>query len=175
MTQSTDFVETDSRLSIPIAVILERQLVQGKKWAMPQWRVYAVVSGSNLNQDDQQLTIHENDSLKRQYWGGMRLDLYKDGSEGYWYNLLSDEPYLFVICDGDPSDSEVEPRFVTANQDEATAHLESDDMVLSVPMPVEIRSLLERYVISHYQPQQKKKRKRREWLEESEYAKRPKH
>lgn len=43
-------------------------------------------------------------------------------------------------------------------------------MVLSAPMPEEITELLERYVISHYQPQIKRKRKRRDWLEDSLYA-----
>ena len=62
---------------------------------------------------------------------------------------------------------EIEPFYVTANQDEAVGHLETDDIVLSIPMPEEIRELLEHYVVNHYRPVEKKKRKRRDWLQDS--------
>ena len=143
------------------------------KWAYPSWSVFAVVTGAHLRGDDQNMVIHDEGDQTRFYWGGMSLNLYKDGSEGYWYNLLSDVPYLFVVCDGEPGDEDVEPIFITANQDEANANMESDDLVLSIAMPADIRELVERYVTTHYAPKEKKKRKRRDWVEESLYVRRP--
>lgn len=166
------FTESDREVVVPVAVILERIIDQTKKWVMPQWKCFAIVTGEHLRQTDQKLLIHEEESCSRYYWGGLQLHLYKDGSEGYWYNLLSETPFLFVICDGELGDHSVEPGMVTANQDEATGYMESDRMVLSIPMPVEIRDLLENYVISHYQPEIKKKRKRQNWADNSAYAKR---
>ena len=166
-----DVIETGSRISIPLAVLLQRYINPEKKWPFPQWSVYAIVTGENIGHYDQKVTVHDDGSIYRFFWGGLKLDLYKDGSEGYWYNLLSETPYLFVICDGESGDMEIEPRYVTANQDEATGHLESDDIVLSIAMPQTIRELLERYVITHYKPMKKKKRKRKDWLEDSLYAK----
>ena len=166
-----EFQETERHIRIPISVVLDRKIDPSKKWAFPQWSVFAIITGENIQQYDQQVTVHDNGNVKRFFWGGLKLDLYKDGSEGYWYNLLSDDPYLFVICDGEVSDMDIEPRYVTANQDEATGHLESDDLVLSIAMPVTVRELLERYVVAHYQPVKKKKRKRKDWLEDSLYAK----
>ena len=55
-----------------------------------------------------------------------------------------------------------------ASQDEANAHLESDDPVYSVPMPEKIVEWVERYVVENYEPEARKKRKRRDWAKESE-------
>lgn len=168
-----DFTESDCEVSVPVAVVLERTVDSSKKWDIPQWKVFAVVAGGHIDQYDQKVLIHEDDIHCRFFWGGLVLHLYKDGTEGYWYNLLSDTPFLFVICDGEEGDRELEPTFITANQDEATGYMESDRIVLSIAMPAEICDLLERFVISHYRPEQKKKRKRREWASESAYAKTP--
>ena len=61
---------------------------------------------------------------------------------------------------------------VTANQDEANAHMESDDPVYSVPMPDKVLQWVERFVVTRYEPEVKRKRKRKDWVEDSEYAKR---
>lgn len=166
-----DFRESDREVTIPVSVVLERTIDKTKKWVLPHWKGFAVVCGENINQVSDNVTIHDDGVNTRFLWSGLVVHLYKDGSEGYWYNLLSETPYLFIICEGEQGDKQVEPAFVTANQDEATGYMEADRLVLSVPMPDEICRILERYVITHYIPQEKKKRKRREWLSDSEYAK----
>ena len=142
------------------------------KWSYPGWQVFAVITGEHLESQNQNMMIHDDGEITRFYWGGMSVNLYKDGCEGYWYNLLSEKPCLFVVCDGEEGDEEIEPVFITANQDEANANMESDDLVLSVPMPVDIRERIERYVTSHYRPEEKKKRKRKNWVEDSLYGQR---
>ena len=166
------FAESDREVCIPVAVVLQRTIARAKRWAVPQWEVFAVVTGEHIPRHDQALLIHDDGIHRRYLRGGMVLHLYKDGTEGYWYNLLSERPYLFVVCDGEQGDSEVQPAFITANQDEANGYMESDRLVLAAPMPAQICDILERYVISHYHPAKKKKRKRREWVQESIYAKR---
>lgn len=168
-----DFTESDREVSIPVSVILERAIDRSKKWVVPQWKFFAVVTGEHIHQGDQKVLIHEDEIHCRYIWGGLVLKLYKDGTEGYWYNLLSDTPYLFVVCDGEEGEMDVEPGFITANQDEATGYMESDRIVLSIAMPVEICDIVERFVVSHYFPEQKKKRKRQNWADNSTYAKRP--
>lgn len=167
------FTESRREVTLPVAVVLQRTVDTMKKWALPQWRVFAVVTGEHLKPSEQPSLIHDDGVHRRYLSGGMTLRLYKDGSEGYWYNLLSDPPHLFVVCDGEQGDDEVQPAFITANQDEANGYMEADRLVLSAPMPARICDILERYVISHYRPVDKKKRKRREWADESIYAKRP--
>ena len=162
--------DTATRLSVPVAVVLEREVDRANRWGYPTWRVHALVAGEGIGRLGGNSVIDVDPDTRRTIHTGFTLDLYKDGSEGYWYNLLSGEPYLFVVCEGDYGAMEIQPMHVTANQDEANGHLESEDIVLPVPMPAEIVSLLERYVISHYRPEAKRKRKRRDWLEDSDYA-----
>ncbi|MEJ2177356.1 MAG: DUF3305 domain-containing protein [Gammaproteobacteria bacterium] len=167
MSAESELTAKNSRISIPLAVVLERTIDRSKRWVVPNWSVYTVVSGENLEHQHQQIPFREDPDRQFFFYGGLSLDLFKDGGEGYWYNLLSSDPYLFVACEGEPGAMEIEPFYVTANQDEAVGHLETDDIVLSIPMPEEIRELLEHYVVNHYQPVEKKKRKRRDWLEDS--------
>ena len=177
MTKKPDlkFTESEREVAVPVAVVLERTIDKSKTWVIPQWKCFAIVTGEHILQEDNRKLIHEDETKSRYFWGGMELRLYKDGSEGYWYNLLSETPFLFVICDGEEGASEAEPGMITANQDEATGYMESDRMVLSIPMPAEIRDIVEKYVVTHYRPEQKKKRKRVDWAENSAYAKRQEH
>lgn len=159
-----------SRISVPVAVVLERRIDPERKWGYPVWRVHGILTGEGITALGGDSVVEVDGNTSRFIHTGFTLDLYKDGGEGYWYNLLSDKPHLFVVCEGEYGAREIRPMLVTANQDEASGHMEADDMVLSAPMPEEITELLERYVISHYQPQIKRKRKRRDWLEDSLYA-----
>ena len=170
MQYAMNLVENETRLSLPVAVVLERFIDPGKKWSYPTWRVYSILTGSSIPAEGAESTTDVDPNTRHSIHTGYTLDLFKDGSEGYWYNLLSDQPYLFVVCEGEYGASELRPMVVTANQDEANGHLESEDVVLSTPMPAEITILLERYVIAHYQPEIKRKRKRRDWVEDSQYS-----
>ena len=160
--------ETESRITLSVNIVLSREIDRSKKWAIPEWQIAAVSIGAPDDIKSPSAAKIEKDIVYFSY-SALSLQLFKDGSEGYWYNLLSDQPYLFVICEGEQGDQEITPIYVTVNQDEATGHLESDDIVLSTPMPAEMRELLERYVVDHYQPQQKRKRKRKDWVEDSLY------
>ena len=74
------------------------------------------------------------------------------------------------MCHPDEEEDESEglvPMLVTASQDEAAAHLEADEEVYSVPMPRVIYEWVERYVVENYVPQEKKKRRRKNWVDES--------
>lgn len=170
-----DNTSPDSRFELPLAVVMERRIKKLGRWSAPQWELISVLPGQDIAPGGERVTLNEDETGSRYLWGGLKLSFYKDASEGYWYNLLSQSPYIFVICSGEEADEDLEPRFVTVNQDEATAHMESHDLVLSTPMSPELCEFLERYVVTYYQPQVKKKRKRRDWSEEAEHAQRPKY
>lgn len=160
---------------IPVSVMLERRLVGSGRWTAPQWELVEVIAGAGLESKCRQRTlVADVDGVQRFLWRGLDIELFKDGAEGYWYNLLSDIPYLFVVCMTDEDDDarEIEPVLVTVNQDEAMAHMESDDLVLSAPMPPEICDRVERFVVANYEPKVKSKRKRRDWADESAYHRR---
>lgn len=151
-----------------VAVILERSQRQMGRWRYPAWRL---------------LSAHETDVTgmpaceQRDFadgrseftWRGLTLTLYPDAAEGYWYNLSGSTPSLFVVCRADESDAALmRPVMATVNHDEAAAHLETDDTVLSLPLPTGLRDWLEAYVAQHYQPRARKKRARQNWNEDAE-------
>ncbi len=159
----------------PVSVLMERRLSTMGQWTQPQWEAVGVVAGEAVSRVPKRTQVHKDDHRTQYLWTGLRVELYKDGCESYWYNLLSDNPRLFVVCyQQDEADDEVElkPALVSVNQDEVNAHLESDDPVFSLPMPDKVHQWVERFVLTYYQPEIKRKRKRKDWVEDSEYAKR---
>lgn len=159
--------------SFPVSVLMERRLAHSGPWSEYQWECLEVLAGENVQAEHAGCTLVSDDGESARFiWSGLRVALYKDGCESYWYNLQSETPYLFVICFRDevPEDEAmaVQPFVVSPNQDEANSHLESEDLVYSVPMPETLIDWLERFVIDHYEPFIKTKRKRRNWSEEGE-------
>ena len=153
-----------------LSVVLESEDKYFRGWPTRQWKLAAVIS-DNQGSDSMEgpITIRESKTISQYLWKGLKLELFLDAAEGYWYNLLSDTPYVFVVCDHneEDDDSVPVPYLVTASQDEAGAHLETDCLVLSSPLPATLRNKVEEYVVNNYAPKTKKKRKRKNWAQES--------
>lgn len=166
----TDVVN-DSEFAV--SVVMECEQIQHRSWIVPRWRLVGVVAGQHIaDQNPGATVVHDDDGRRQLLWTGFRIRLYRDSAESYWYNLVGRNPSLFLICRQGP-EGELEPFLVTANYDEAGAHMEADDQVFSAPMPPEIRDWLERYVMDHYRPEAPKKRKRKNWTEEAASAQAP--
>ncbi|MBW8055700.1 MAG: DUF3305 domain-containing protein [Nitrospira sp.] len=163
--------EQGSSASIfPVSVIVERQQVQHGRWTMPRWEAVGVVASENAIDTERQKTLIHSDGKSEQYlWTGFSIELFKDGGESYWYNLVARNPSLYVVCE-EGDEAEITPFLVLADYAEANMHAEADDLVCSVPMPPEIYQWLERFVMNNYVPKPKKKRKRKDWMEESAYG-----
>ena len=107
-------------------------------------------------------------------WTGLVLSFFKDGGESYWHTLVGEQQEIFVVCQEDEEDG-LCPILVTADYDEAMAYQEADDTIFSSPMPPLVYQTLERFVLENYAPEQKKRRKRKQWHDEQDepFAKRP--
>jgi hypothetical protein len=151
------------RVSLPVAVVMARSMVAGKSWSVPSWRVDGVVAGTNLpGREAQAVLVHSDDREQHFLWGGLRLELYRDAAESYWVNLTGKQPSLFVLCSEEES-GRVVPRLVTADQNEACSGVEGDDRVFAAAIPPEVYQQIEAFVIAHYVPQARHKRKRTDW------------
>ena len=102
-------------------------------------------------------------------WAGLNLKLWPDEAESYYHNLMGDAPALYVMTRGE-SGEWPEPFAVTASFDEAHAYLESEDDVHRVAMPPELYRRIEHFVLAHYVPQPRKKRKRQDWKGEARHG-----
>ena len=146
---------------------MERTQVTRGRWSVPSWRAVSVVAGEHLvGESSGRTPIYESDDKAQYLWSGLPLEFYRDLAEEYWYNLTGDNPSLFVICHETP-DGELTPFRVTADHDSATVCLESDDQVFAVPIPPELYQHMEKFIVTHFVPQERKKRKRKNWSETS--------
>jgi len=162
-------------LTRELAVLIERRMVRSGIWEQAQWEVVDIVTPPAGAGEGAWMRVHQDQACARYLWTGLCLTLYRDSAEAYWYNLMSGQPRLFVVCFGDDDEDDaaaggMEPMLVTASQDEATAHLESDDEVYSIEMPAELRDWIEHFVVENYVPARREKRKRRDWAREASDA-----
>jgi hypothetical protein len=147
---------------------MQRSQVRQGQWSVPSWSAVSVVAGEHLvGKSSGQAPIYESDGDAQYLWSGFSLELYRDQAEEYWYNLTGENPSLFVICHESP-DGDLTPFRVTADQDSASGCLESDDQVFAVPIPPEIYQQIEQFIVAHYVPSERKKRKRKNWSPEQE-------
>jgi len=111
---------------------LVRRVSQVGRWESEHWELTAVALSDNSGADDSRLDA---DTLVSH---GVQLRLYRDQAEDYNLNLSCEAPRLFVICSQDETDGTLAPRHATASQAEAADYMETDDEVLSCPMPREL-------------------------------------
>ncbi len=166
--------QTISTTVFPVSVIMECSQVRQGRWTVPKWEVIGVVAGRQMATQEIKRTLIRSENDRQQYlWTGLALELFKDAAEAYWFNLSGDKPALYVACSCEDETDEVVPILATADSTEGVMHEEANDIVFSVPMPPDVYQWLERYVVENYVPQEKKKRKRKNWVEDSGYERRP--
>lgn len=152
-----------------VRVLMRRTEDERSRWGIPRWELLAVLPEREPPESPERHLVHEAPGQHDFEWRGLRVALFRDAAESYWYNLVGREPSLFVICrPGD--DVDLEPFAVTANYDEAGASMEADDTVFKAPLPAELVPELEEFVMTHYQPAEPRKRRRRNWSAEAAYG-----
>lgn len=158
-------MKPEVRERLTVAVIMQRRDIHHGQWTVPHWTVLGVVAGDHLEVTEDLTVSGKAGEPEQMIWPGLVLEFAKSGAESYWYNLVGERPSLFVICRPDDEERLV-PYRVTADPDEASAHMEVDDAVFSVSIPTDIHQRLEHYVVENYVPRQTKKRQREKWTKE---------
>ena len=149
----------------PVAVMVEFRAIQHNRWVDGRWLVTGVVAGEQIAADGIHCKrIHSSEAGQQYLWSGLSIELHKDDAESYYYNLISDNPGAFVICNEEQGEL-LQPFIVTLSYGEATSYMETDVRVERVEMPAELYRRLEQYVLANYVPVKKKKRKRDNWKE----------
>jgi hypothetical protein len=154
-----------ARLTIPIAVVMRRRMIEHGRWRVPSWDVLSVLPADHLaSRGASREPVRKGDEEEQYLWSGFALELYRDEAESYWYNLTGDNPALYVLCHETP-EGDMEPFLVTADHDQGTAGVEADDKVFIAPIPQDIYQEIERFIVEHYVPAERKKRRRKNWME----------
>jgi hypothetical protein len=148
----------------PVTVIMESR-PSNSVWQDVSWDAVGVCSTiESLPGESPQdnVKVIKRGEIEQVIYKNLKLRLFLDECESYYHNLMSPKPGCFVMAREDDNGRPV-PFLVSLSFDEAHAYQEGDDLVYSVPIPAELYRWLEAYVIEHYVPIQRKKRKRKNW------------
>ena len=148
-----------------VAVVVER-VPLANRWASEQWRVAAV------EPDDAPAApprMQSEDATRTRWrFPGHAVELHRSESEGYFLNITSPEPKIFVMWrapDADDAELKMHPRLVTVSYNEAGRLLDGGEQVDAVPLPAEILAWMQPFVAEHYRPEPKRKSRRNQLYE----------
>lgn len=140
--------------SMPVAVIMQRRIVEHRWASSVSWSVAGVVacppelSGVQALQwsDNQESFLHP----------GLQLELHRDEDDGYFENWAAPQPRIFVMWQ--MKEERAVPVSVSVSYGEGTRMLDSGDCADGVAMPPDIHAWLTAYLQAHYQPKPRRGR-----------------
>jgi len=144
-----------SKPSFPVAVVMQRRAVQNR-WIDCVWEPWSVLASEERGAP--RLLV---DAREASQWlhPGFSLLLHKDEAEGYYLNVSSPAPSVFVLWRMD--EERALPLDVTVSSEEAGRWLDGGHSVDRVAMPPEIFAWVGDYVERNYRPEPKKRIKPR--------------
>lgn len=149
--------------SFPVSVITVREPVKDNRWITERWRVIGVVA-AEAGAAEGRTQIRSGPEGDQYLWSGFHIGLRLSEADSYYYNLIAQNPNLQVICHTQ-DDGEPRPMLVTADYIDAMSHREAGADVHAVSIPPEIYVWLERYVLEHYVPEEKKLKRKHDTQE----------
>jgi Protein of unknown function (DUF3305) len=164
-----------SQLSFPVSVVMEKIAISNR-WQPFTWQPAGVlpddgahgVAGESLALTERELDSGTNEVLAQTLWPGFVLDVFADEAEGYFLNMTSPEPCVFVMWRTNEDSDVPFPHSVTLSYNEAARWMDAQEKVDTVPMPTEISAMLSDWVAANYKPPEKKQRIRPKSFESKE-------
>ena len=143
-----------SHPSLAVAVVMERTPLENNRWQSEKWEPIGVLPDSSEAGAAPRMLLQ--DETRAQWlYPGFRLQLFHDEAEGYYLNLSSGRPFVFV--NWLEEESAGVPKFVTVSYNEAARLLDAGARVDGVPMPPQWIPWLAEYVEGNYKPEPKKR------------------
>jgi hypothetical protein len=136
---------------VRVAVVMERRALESR-WQSETWQPVAVVPDEPgavarviLDEGGRTQWLHP----------GFEIALHRDEAEGYYLNLTTSQPYMFVMWR--MHDDRAVPEIVTPSYHEAARMMDGGAQVDGVPLPGELAAWLAAYVDANYRPEPKKR------------------
>jgi hypothetical protein len=139
---------------VPVAVVMERRTL-ANRWQSIAWQLSQVVPDAPRGTANGATPMPE--ALPGDCWlhRGLTLQLFTDEGEGYWLNLTSGSPVIFVMWRLE--DDLAVPKIVTVSYNEAGRMLDGGEQVENVPLPAGLAEWLADFTQAHYRPEPKKR------------------
>ena len=145
--------------SIPIAVVMQRRALQNR-WQSEVWEPLGVIL--NHAGTGAPSVLVEEGGVAQWLHPGFELKLFRDEAEGYYLNVSSDEPRVFVMWRME--DAFAVPKFVTVSYNEAGRLMDGGEQVETVAMPAELMAWVGGYVEENYRPEVKKRNRPKSFM-----------
>ena len=139
-----------------MAVILERETVESR-WETHRWQLLGVVPDPGGDTRD----ILEHENRLHRLFPGVPVTLYRDEAEGYFLNVSSETPSVFISVRIDEASGEPYPFEATLSYNEAARWMDAAERVERVPVWPELAAWLGAWVEENYRPEPKQRRKPR--------------
>jgi hypothetical protein len=142
-----------------LAVIMQRRNARSR-WAGVIWEPVSVLESAEAPGVARLLVRH--DDYEQWLHPGFELAIHRDETEGYYMNVSSGSPRIFVAwrMEGDAA----LPLEITASYDEGGRWMDGGNSVDSVAMPDAIFAWVGDYVEKNYRPEPKKRIKPRSFV-----------
>jgi len=170
MSEAMALEGSENRLSssFPVSVIMQKSK-SDNIWVDEIWEAIGVTVGEQGDVDTgiekKPVVIFAHEVVTQYLNTGFNLELFADECESYYYNLMSPTPRCFIIAQQNEDDVPV-PFLVSLSYDAAHSYLEGDEIVYAVDLPPELYRWSEAFILNHYAPEKKFKRKRTNWKQD---------
>jgi hypothetical protein len=144
-----------SQLTFPISVVMEKIAIDNR-WQPFKWQPAGILPDNDRGET--MLTLRNETNHLQQLWPGFMLTVFPDEAEGYYLNISSPEPHVFVMWRLNDETSDAFPHSVTLSYNEAARWMDAQEKVDGVAMPAEIFAALQDWVSENYKPPEKKQR-----------------
>ncbi|HEV2220006.1 MAG TPA: DUF3305 domain-containing protein [Casimicrobiaceae bacterium] len=144
-----------------VDVVMER-VPLASRWASERWQPAAVSIGRAPS-------VHPGATLERggaggEQWRfrGFEIELNRSEAEGYWLNMTTSVPRVFVMwrMSEEGATPPAHPVIVTVSYNEAARFMDGGEQVDNVPMVREIAEWVQAFVAANYKPEPRRKVKR---------------
>ena len=136
-----------------IAVIMERVKL-ANRWATERWEAKGVVRDAMPPGSGERVIVNS-ENLTQVLFPGFTLKLHLDEAEGYYLNITSPQPKIFVMWR--LSDEIARPDRLTVSYHEGARWMDSEETVAGVALPPDLLQWIGEFVSEHYQPEPRKK------------------
>lgn len=131
-----------------VAVILERQPV-ASPWATHEWHALSVIP----DVEGEPRVILDRDGVLQKVFPGHSVTLYRDEAEGYYLNVSSDQPCVFVSLRTAEEGGDPEPFQVTASYNEAARWMDGGERVDNAAIDLPFAAWIGEWVEANYRPE----------------------
>ena len=129
------------------------RIVLNSRWVEEKWEAKGVVRDVSPPHSAERVIVRR-EKLTQVLFPGHVLRLHRDEAEGYYLNITSPQPKVFVLWR--MRDDLARPELLTVSYHEGARWMDNDENVDSVPLLAELLPWISEFVEQHYRPEPNK-------------------